>query len=94
MSTHSPDQEYPNWLENPSAPFENHFQTPVKGSSLEGIIKPIKIGSVQLPNNLVLAPMAGVTDGSFRQLCSRLGAGYSISELASCKALQMKSGKL
>ena len=79
------------WIGNPSAPFESEAQIPVPGSKLEGIIKPVKIGNVQLANNLVLAPMAGVTDGSFRQLCSRLGAGYSVSELASCKALSMKS---
>ncbi len=79
------------WIGNPSADFDSSAQIPVKGSRLEGIIKPVKIGNVQLPNNLVLAPMAGVTDGSFRQLCARLGAGYSVSELASCKALTMKS---
>lgn len=79
------------WIGNPSAEFDSSAQIPVPGSRLEGIIRPIKIGNVQLPNNLVLAPMAGVTDGSFRQLCARLGAGYSVSELASSKALTMKS---
>ena len=81
------------WIGNPSAKFDPFSQTPVEGSKLSKIIKPIKIGDVSLPNNLVLAPMAGVTDGSFRQLCARLGAGYSISELASCKALQMRSSQ-
>ena len=76
---------------NPSSPFDESAQNPAPNNKLNGIIKPIKIGNVQLPNNLVLAPMAGVTDGSFRQLCARLGAGYSVSELASCKALHMKS---
>ncbi|MBQ3644480.1 MAG: tRNA dihydrouridine synthase DusB [Candidatus Riflebacteria bacterium] len=87
------DSPITSWIGNPSAPFDSSAQNPVKGSKLEGIIKPIKIGNVQLPNNLVLAPMAGVTDGSFRQLCARLGAGYSVSELASCKALQMRSSQ-
>ena len=79
------------WLGNPSSEIDFSKQIPVEGGRLSNIIKPIKIGNVQLPNNLVLAPMAGVTDGSFRQLCARLGVGYSVSELASCKALQMKS---
>jgi tRNA-dihydrouridine synthase B len=34
-----------------------------------------------LPNGLVVAPMAGVTDRPFRQLCRRLGAGYAVSEM-------------
>ena len=39
------------------------------------------IGPVKLENNLVLAPMAGVTDKPFRQLCRRLGAGLAVSEM-------------
>ena len=83
----------PIWLNNPSSDFDSSFQKVVEGSKLSKIIKPIKIGNVQLPNNLMLAPMAGVTDGSFRQLCARLGVGYTVSELASCKALQMRSSQ-
>jgi len=41
----------------------------------------IKIGPYSLPNNLFLAPMAGVTDRPFRQLCRRLGAGMAVSEM-------------
>ena len=81
------------WLGNPSSDFSFSNQIPSEDNKLKGIIKPIKIGNVSLPNNLVLAPMAGVTDGSFRQLCCRLGAGYTVSELASCKALQMRSSQ-
>ena len=40
------------------------------------------IGSYTLPNNLFVAPMAGVTDRPFRQLCKSLGAGYAVSEMA------------
>jgi len=41
----------------------------------------MRIGPYSLPNNLVVAPMAGVTDRPFRQLCKRLGAGYAVSEM-------------
>jgi tRNA-dihydrouridine synthase B len=41
----------------------------------------MKIGSHRLPNGLVVAPMAGVTDRAFRQLCRRLGAGHAVSEM-------------
>ncbi|MEP7328596.1 MAG: tRNA dihydrouridine synthase DusB [Betaproteobacteria bacterium] len=41
----------------------------------------MRIGPYSLTNNLVVAPMAGVTDRPFRMLCKRLGAGYAISEM-------------
>jgi tRNA-dihydrouridine synthase B len=41
----------------------------------------VRIGPHTLPNNLAVAPMAGVTDRPFRQLCKRLGAGYAVSEM-------------
>ncbi len=44
----------------------------------------VKIGSYILENDLILAPMAGVTDRPFRQLCKRLGAGMAVSEMTSC----------
>ena len=43
----------------------------------------MRIGSFRLDNNLILAPMAGVTDKPFRQLCRRLGAGMAVSEMVS-----------
>ncbi len=42
----------------------------------------LQIGPYLLRNNVFLAPMAGVTDRPFRQLCKRLGAGYAVSEMA------------
>ena len=42
----------------------------------------VRIGPHLLPNNVFVAPMAGVTDRPFRQLCKRLGAGYAVSEMA------------
>jgi len=53
--------------------------------------KPLVIGNVILPNHLLLAPMAGVTDGPFRFLCSNLGVGATISELVSAKGITMRS---
>ena len=45
------------------------------------------IGSVYIPNPLVLAPMAGVTDLAFRCICRELGAGLTVTEMVSAKAL-------
>lgn len=42
----------------------------------------MQIGAYSLKNNLFVAPMAGVTDRPFRQLCKELGAGYAVSEMA------------
>ena len=42
----------------------------------------MNIGPWSLSNNVFVAPMAGVTDRPFRQLCKRLGAGYAVSEMA------------
>ncbi len=41
----------------------------------------MQIGPIQLPNQVALAPMAGVTDLPFRRLCRRLGAGYVVGEM-------------
>jgi len=41
----------------------------------------LRIGPYTLPNSLILAPMAGVTDQPFRQLCKRMGAGLVVSEM-------------
>ena len=46
----------------------------------------MRIGSLQLRNNLVVAPMAGVTDRPFRALCRRLGAGLAVSEMVTADA--------
>ena len=43
----------------------------------------MQIGPYTLSNNIALAPMAGVTDRPFRQLCRRLGAGYVVTEMVS-----------
>lgn len=53
----------------------------------------MKIGSHSLNNNLVLAPMAGVTDKPFRQLCRELGAGLLVSEMITSDPALFKSRK-
>ena len=45
------------------------------------------IGNVKIDSRLALAPMAGVTDLAFRTICRELGAGYTITEMVSAKAL-------
>ena len=53
----------------------------------------MQIGPFKLKNNLVLAPMAGVTDRPFRQLCKQLGAGMAVSEMVSSNSLLWGSEK-
>lgn len=43
----------------------------------------MRIGPYKLENNVILAPMAGITDRPFRQLCARMGAGLTVSEMLS-----------
>jgi tRNA-dihydrouridine synthase B len=45
----------------------------------------MRIGPFELPNQLFVAPMAGVTDRPFRRLCKRLGAGYAVSEMVTSR---------
>ena len=51
------------------------------------LLRPLVIGGVILENNLILAPMAGVTDLPFRLLCSEQGAGLAGMEMVSAKAI-------
>ncbi|MGQ9685824.1 MAG: tRNA dihydrouridine synthase DusB [Thiobacillaceae bacterium] len=53
----------------------------------------MQIGPYRLPNNLIVAPMAGVTDRPFRQLCKRLGAGMAVSEMVTSNSLLYGSAK-
>jgi tRNA-dihydrouridine synthase B len=53
----------------------------------------MQIGPYKLKNNLVVAPMAGVTDRPFRQLCKRLGAGMAVSEMVTSNSLLYGSEK-
>jgi len=53
----------------------------------------LKIGPVSIDSKLALAPMAGVTDLAFRMICRELGAGYTVSEMVSAKALCYQDAK-
>lgn len=57
------------------------------------MLKPVKIGPFTIANPIALAPMAGVTDRPFRQLCRKLGAGYLVSEMLTCDLSLLKSAK-
>lgn len=53
----------------------------------------IKIGNVEFKSHAVLAPMAGITDRAYRELCVEFGAAYCVSEMVSSKALSFNSKK-
>ncbi len=53
----------------------------------------MKIGNVAIEGRAVLAPMAGVTDRAFRELCVRFGAAYVVSEMVSSKGLEYQNRK-
>ena len=55
------------------------------------ILPTLKIGPYTMPNPVALAPMSGVTDRPFRQLCRKLGAGYLVSEMLACDLSLLKS---
>lgn len=55
------------------------------------MIQTLQIGNVTLPNNLILAPMAGVTDLPFRLLCKEQGAGLLCMEMVSAKAIYFRN---
>lgn len=59
--------------------------TPADPTATAGhsLLEPLCLGPVTLPNRLILAPMAGVTDRPFRSLCREFGAGLAVSEMVS-----------
>ena len=54
-------------------------------------ILPVKIGTVLTDGNVFLAPLAGYTDFSFREICYSLGASLCFTEMVSCKGLMYKN---
>ncbi len=53
----------------------------------------MKIGNIQLENNILIAPMAGITDTAFRTICKEMGAGLLFTEMISAKGLYYKDRK-
>ncbi|HXF67334.1 MAG TPA: tRNA-dihydrouridine synthase, partial [Burkholderiales bacterium] len=53
----------------------------------------MRIGPYSLKNRLIVAPMAGVTDRPFRQLCKKMGAGMAVSEMVASNSLLWGSEK-
>lgn len=56
-------------------------------------LKKLKIGNVELRNNILLAPMAGITDLPFRLICEKYGAGLTCTEMISSKGLFYNDAK-
>ena len=56
-------------------------------------LKNLKIGNVELRNNILLAPMAGITDLPFRIICEKYGAGLTCTEMISSKGLYYNDSK-
>ncbi|MDF9444838.1 tRNA-dihydrouridine synthase, partial [Limosilactobacillus mucosae] len=46
-----------------------------------------QIGNVTIPNQVVVAPMAGVTNSAFRVICKKFGAGYVVCEMISDRGI-------
>ena len=60
---------------------------------MNSYIKSIKIGNINIQNNVYLAPMAGVTDIPFRRICRKFNPGLTYTEMASSKAMEYESQK-
>lgn len=52
------------------------------------LLRPLRVGRVELRNNLALAPMAGITNAAFRVLCAEGGAGLVVTEMVSAESLK------
>ena len=57
------------------------------------MLKKLKIGNVELQNNIILAPMAGLTDLPFRLICEKYNPGLTVTEMVSSKALYYNDEK-
>ena len=71
-----------------NAPFPVNNCNPIADKT-----RAMHIGPYQLKNNLIVAPMAGVTDRPFRQLCKTMGAGMAVSEMVASNSLLWGSEK-
>jgi nifR3 family TIM-barrel protein len=60
---------------------------PIRDKNIQFADKKLQIGPLTIPNNVILAPMSGITDAPFRRLVERQGAGLVVSEMTACAAL-------
>src|SRR5665647_130304 len=60
---------------------------PISGEISKFPAAALSIGTVCVPNRVILAPMSGITDAPFRRLAERLGAGLVVSEMTACAGL-------
>ncbi|NCZ82339.1 MAG: hypothetical protein EBX64_04210, partial [Betaproteobacteria bacterium] len=65
----------------------------IESRSLSIPLKPLQLGSYRIDQPVLVAPMAGVTDRPYRQLCRRFGASYAVSEMAASNPALWKSVK-
>jgi len=56
-------------------------------TGFEALLHPLSIGSLVVPNNLALAPMAGTSDTVYRAICREMGAGLVVTELVSARGI-------
>jgi len=56
-------------------------------------VSAVRIGNIEVNNPLALGPMAGVTDWAFRTICAELGAGITVTEMVSSRALVYQDKK-
>lgn len=52
-----------------------------------------KIGNIEIKNQIVLAPMAGISNPSYMKICEEMGVGYAITELLSAEAIVRENKK-
>src|ERR1700720_3118765 len=72
---------------NQDAPFQARFARTPGAQAAPSPVKPVKLGSLALPNRYFLAPLAGVSDWPFRLLCRELGAAIAHTEMISSHGL-------
>lgn len=60
---------------------------------MNSALTPLKIGSVEIPHRLILAPMCGITHKAFRRVCKEYGAGLVVNQMVSARALVMGDEK-
>ncbi len=77
----------------PASPYAPAPPDPDARNDGRTLADPVALGGLQLPNRLILAPMAGVTDRTFRWLAKRAGCGLAFSEMISDNALLWANAK-